>query len=138
MPMATRKTPERLLTERAGKTKRPLPPCGQIIIIRMRIFRGVKWPTSNSRTIPEALELTLQWSIFRENPTIFLTFITRSVSCIACGTNKHSIIISEMWVDTQTDPTTVTLAAHARRGLTRSFLSNTTKYTSTIMRNPFT
>ena len=39
--MATRKTPERLVTERAlGNASTA---CSNII--RMRVFRGVKWPT---------------------------------------------------------------------------------------------
>ena len=37
--MATCKTPERLVTER--ETKWPLLPR----VLRMRVFRGVKWPT---------------------------------------------------------------------------------------------
>ena len=83
--MAIRNTSERLLTER--ETKWPLPPRGKIIIKRMRVFCGVKWPTINSRTILDyctvlywyytGTALTLQRSIFRGNPTNFLTFIGR-------------------------------------------------------------
>ena len=63
--------------------------------------------------------LALQRSVFRENCSKFLTFIARSVGGILCETKEHSR--SEMKSNRQTDthknPTTVTLAAHARQGL---------------------
>ena len=60
---------------------------------------------------------------FRENPTNFLTFVARSVCDSVFKTNRR--FISELPTNGQTDrqtdrrtrTTTVTLAAHARRGL---------------------
>ena len=57
--------------------------------------------------------LALQRSVFSENRSKFLTFIARSVGGILCETKEHSR--SEMKSNRHTDPTTVTLAAHARR-----------------------
>ena len=61
---------------------------------------------------------------FRENPTNFLTFVARSVCDSVFKTNRR--FISELPTNGQTDrqtdrrtrTTTVTLAAHTRRGLT--------------------
>ena len=63
---------------------------------------------------------------FRENPTNFLTFVARSVCDSVFKTNRR--FISELPTNGQTDrqtdrrtrTTTVTLAAHARRGLMKS------------------
>ena len=60
-------------------------------------------------------------TVFRENRTKFLIFIHREVRNIVCGTNEcwRSEMLSGQ-TDRQTDrhrPSTVTLAAHARRGL---------------------
>ena len=51
-----------------------------------------------------------------KTPQIFLTFVARWVRDSVFRTNKCSI--REIWLNghTQTNPTTVTLAAHARRG----------------------
>ena len=77
----------------------------------MRIFRSDKMATNGvSRTMHAGSTLALQRSIFRENCTNILTFIARKVGSIVCETKKNWR--SEML----TDPTTVTLAAHARRG----------------------
>ena len=73
----------------------------------MRIFRSDKYGNDWSA-------LALQLSIFRENRTKYLTFTARWVGRIVCETNKRSR--SEIRV-TGRHTTTVTLAAHARRGL---------------------
>ena len=59
---------------------------------------------------------------FRENATKFLTFVARWVGDSVFRTNRSSR--GEMWLNGQTHrhtdtATTVTLAAHARRGLNR-------------------
>ena len=63
----------------------------------------------------------LQRSIFRKkNGLIKLIVVTREVDGIVLGTNKQSrgeLKHGHRQTDRQTDPTTVTLAAHARQGL---------------------
>ena len=60
-----------------------------------------------------------QRSSFRENPTNVLTFVARWVRDI--NVRMHRCSRSEIWhnrqTDTQTNPTTITLAVHAHRGL---------------------
>jgi len=84
-----------------------------------RFQRSKKWPTYHI-AVPTGNALALQRSIFRENR---LKFAAEKVS-IVCGTNNHvkSEMLSNRYTDTQTHththrPSTVTLAAHARRGL---------------------
>ena len=58
---------------------------------------------------------------FQRKRSKFLTLIARSVGGILCETNEHwrSEMTSnrQTHTHTRTDPSTVTLAAHARRGL---------------------
>ena len=83
-----------------------------------RFPQSKKWPTVCMRTMLAALR-SLQRSIFRrKNGSIKLIVVTCSVDRIVCGTNKQSRSeLKHGQTDTQTDPTTVTLAAHARIGL---------------------
>ena len=67
---------------------------------------------------------SLQRRIFRRHHTIVLTLATREVSHIVCETSRHSRgeIYSNGQTDRQTQTTTVTLAAHARRGLNIAYV----------------
>ena len=84
--------------------------------IRMRVFRGVKkWPTYHV-AVPTGNALASQRSIFRENRLKFRPSSAAEKVSIVCGTNNH--VKSEMLSNRHTHrPSTVTLAAHARRGL---------------------
>ena len=68
--------------------------------------------TYDSHTVQEAL-LALQRSTFRENRLKFLTFVARKVLCEMNGRSR-----GEMLSNKQTADPTVTLDAHACRGLT--------------------
>ena len=62
--------------------------------------------------------VALERSRFRKNRSIKLILITRLLRRIVCGTNKLSRSeLEHGQTDKQTNPTSVTLAAHARRGL---------------------
>ena len=87
--------------------------------IRMRVFRGVK----NGRAVPTGNALALQRSIFRVNRLKSRPSSDAEKVSILCGTNNHvkSELLSNRHThtDIQTHrPSTVTLAAYARRGLT--------------------
>ena len=101
--------------ERAqARTKWPLATWSRFI--RIRVFRGVKkWPTCHV-AVPTGSALASQRSIFRENRLKFRPqSAAEKVSIVYC-TNNH--VKSEMLSNRHTHrPSTVTLAAHARRGL---------------------
>ena len=88
-----------------------------------RFPRSKKWPTYHV-AVPTGNALASQRSIFRENHLNFRPSSAAEKVSIVCGTNNHvkSEMLSNRHTDTQTDtqthrPSTVTLAAHARRGL---------------------
>ena len=95
---------------------------------RMRVFPRVKMVTLyDSHTMQEALWLCNG----AQNRSKFLTFVARKVHRIVCETNgcSRGEMLSNRQTGKQTDPTTVTLAAHARRGLmTRQLVKDNTCY----------
>ena len=105
----TRTRKERL-SQAQARTKWPLATWSRFI--RMRVFSGVK----NGRPIvPTGNALASQRSIFRESRLKFRPSSAAEKVSIVC-TNNH--VKSEMLSNRHTHrPSTVTLAAHARRGL---------------------
>ena len=100
------------------------PPATWSRFICMHVFHGVKKMTDLSCSrmpYKTGNALALQRSIFRENRLKFRPSSTAEKVSIVCGMKKHvkSEMLSNRHTDTHTHthrPSTVTLAAHARRG----------------------
>ena len=87
----------------------------------VRYPRSKKWPTYHV-AVPIGNTLASQQSIFRENCLKFQPSSSAEKVSIICSMNNHmkSEILSNRHTHTHTQthrPSTVTLAAHARRGL---------------------
>ena len=126
-----------LMVNNRTRNERPLPTWSRFI--RMRVFCGVKkWPTycvficcTNRKRSSFATNHFQRKSLKIPPP--------RS---IVCGTYKHikSEVLSNRHThtDTQTHrPSTVTLAAHASRGLTRHYTLLTATDTAALCKTPF-